>query len=136
MQEREEAIAKAHASARSALDLAPNLPEAHSAQGTVLQTLDLNLVAAEAEFRRAVELGPQNASALANLASLLGNLGRLDEAITLRQRAIEIDPLRSSFHQELALDLIPLGRYDEAEAALRKAIELQPQAAKATPGWR
>ena len=129
VQEREEATAKAHASARSALDLAPNLPEAHSAQGTVLQTLDLNLVAAEAEFRRAVELGPRNASALANLASLLGNLGRLDEAITLRQRAIEIDPLRSSFHQELALDLIPLGRYDEAEAALRKAIELQPQAA-------
>ena len=129
VQEREEAIAKAHASARSALDLAPNLPEAHSAQGTVLQTLDLNLVAAEAEFRRAVELGPQNASALANLASLLGNLGRLDEAITLRQRAIEIDPLRASFHQELAFDLIPLGRYDEAEAALRKAIELQPQAA-------
>jgi len=129
MQEREEAIAKAHASARSALDLAPNLPEAHSALGTVLQTLDLNLVAAEAEFRRAVELGPQNASALANLASLLGDLGRLDESITLRQRAIEIDPLRASFHQGLALDLIPLGRYDEAEAALRKAIELQPQAA-------
>jgi TolB-like protein/Flp pilus assembly protein TadD len=129
VQEREEAIAKAHASARSALDLAPNLPEAHSAQGTVLQTLDLNLVAAEAEFRRAVELGPQNASALANLASLLDDLGRLDEAITLRQRAIEIDPLRASFHQELAFDLIPLGRYDEAEAALRKAIELQPQAA-------
>ena len=37
---------------------------------------------------------------LANLASLLGNLGRLDEAITLRQRAIEIDPLRASSHQE------------------------------------
>jgi TolB-like protein/Flp pilus assembly protein TadD len=129
VQEREEAIAKAHASARSALDLAPNLPEAHSAQGTVLQTLDLNLVAAEAEFRRAVELGPQNASALANLSSLLADLGRLDEAITLRQRVIEIDPLRASFHQGLALDLIPLGRYDEAEAALRKAIELQPQAA-------
>jgi TolB-like protein/Flp pilus assembly protein TadD len=129
VQEREEAIAKARASARIALDLAPNLPEAHSALGTVLQTLDLNLVAAEAEFRRAVELGPQNASALANLASLLGNLGRLDEAITLRQRAIEIDPLRASFHQGLALDLIPLGRYDEAEAALRNAIELQPQAA-------
>jgi len=129
VQEREEAIAKAHASARSALDLAPNLPEAHSALGTVLQTLDLNLVAAEAEFRRAVELGPQNASALANLAALLGDLGRLDESITLRQRAIEIDPLRASFHQGLALDLIPLGRYDEAEAALRKAIELQPQAA-------
>jgi len=129
VQEREEAIAKAHASARSALDLAPNLPEAHSALGTVLQTLDLNLVAAEAEFRRAVELGPQNASALANLASLLGDLGRLDESITLRQRAIEIDPLRASFHEGLALELIPLGRYDEAEAALRKAIELQPQAA-------
>ena len=128
-QEREEAMATARASARSALELDPNLSEAHSAQGAVLVNLDLNLVAAEAEFRRAVELAPQNASAVSNLAALLSNLGRLDEAVALMERAIAIDPLRFSSHYNLAGYLVALGRYDEAEAALRKAIELQPQGA-------
>jgi len=129
VQEREEAIATARASARSALFLDPNLSEAHSAQSLVLEDLDFNLVAAEAEYHRAVELAPQNPEAVANLALLMSDLGRLDEAIKLRQRAIAIDPLRAGFHQGLASSLIPLGRYDEAEAALHKAIELQPQAA-------
>ena len=129
VQEREEAIETARASARSALELDPNLTEAHTAQGAVLRDLDVNLVAAEAEYRRAFELAPQNASAVNGLALLLSSLGRLDEAVALTQRAIAIDPLRVSLHTNLALYLIAPGRYDEAEAALRKAIELQPQAA-------
>ena len=129
-QEREEATAQSRASARSALALDPNLPEAHSAQGAVLANLDLNLVAAEAEYRRAVELGPQNVSAVSNLAGLVEFFGRLDEAVALGQRTIAIDPLGAGFHFNLALRLIALGRYDEAEAALRKAIELQPQGAQ------
>src|SRR5215831_4397728 len=129
VQEREEAIETARASARSALELDPNLTEAHTAQGVVLRDLDVNLVAAEAEYRRAFELAPQNASAVNGLALLLSSLGRLDEAVALTQRAIAIDPLRVSLHTNLALYLIAPGRYDEAETALRKAIELQPQAA-------
>jgi serine/threonine-protein kinase len=129
VQEREEAIETARASAQSALELDPNLTEAHTAQGAVLRDLDLNLVAAEVEYRRAFELAPQNASAVNGLALLLSSLGRLDEAVALTQRAIAIDPLRVTLHTNLALYLIAPGRYDEAEAALRKAIELQPQAA-------
>jgi Flp pilus assembly protein TadD len=129
VQEREEAIAKARASARTALDLDPNLPDSYSARGAILETLDVNLVAAEAEFRRAVELAPQNASAVGGLGRLTATLGRLDEAVALTQRAIAIDPL-ANFQSNLGLYLVPLGRYDEAEAALRKAIELQPQASQ------
>ena len=44
----------------SALELDPNLAEAHSAQGVVLRDIDFNFAAAEAEFRRAFELAPQN----------------------------------------------------------------------------
>src|SRR5262245_14891295 len=98
VQEREEAIETARASARSALELDPNLTEAHTAQGAVLRDLDVNLVAAEAEYRRAFELAPQNASAVNGLALLLSSLGRLDEAVALTQRAIAIDPLRVSLH--------------------------------------
>jgi TolB-like protein/Tfp pilus assembly protein PilF len=128
-EEREKAIAKARASAKRALGLDPNLAEAHLAQGGVLRDLDFNFAAAEAEFRRALELAPQNAGVTSNLAFLIAMLGRLDEAVPLLQRAIALDPLRTLSHDNLAIILIALGRYDEAEAALRKAIELQPQSA-------
>src|SRR5438132_3327282 len=81
--EREESIAKACASAKRALELDPNLADAHLAQGGILELLDFNFAAAEAELRRAVELAPQNPYAIANVALLLSALGRLDEAVAL-----------------------------------------------------
>ena len=126
----EELIATARASAKRSLELDPNLADAHQAKGVTLSDNDLNFVEAEAEYRRALELAPQNASMPGSFALLVARLGRLDEAVALGQRAIAIEPLRAYLHQNLSLYLTPLGRYDEAEAALRKAIELQPQAAQ------
>src|SRR5437763_6350746 len=128
--EGQEAIAKARASAKSALALDPNLADAHSAQGRIFENVDFNLAGAEAEYRRAVELAPQNPAVTSNLANVLAVLGRLDEAVTLGQQAIVLDPLRSASHFNFAVSLIPLGRYDEAEAAVRKSIALQPQSAQ------
>src|SRR5436190_4093484 len=107
--EGQEAIAKARASARRALELDPNLADAHLAQGRILELVDFNFAAAEAEFRRAFELSPQNPAVTANLADLLAVLGRLDEAVALGQRAIALEPLRAASHLNLALYLIPLG---------------------------
>jgi len=127
--EGQEAIAKARASAKSALALDPNLAEAHLAQGAVLTEIDSNFAAAEAELRRAFELAPQNALATNGLAILIARFGRIDEAIALAQRAISLEPLGVASRQNLSRYLILLGRYDEAEAAVRKAIELQPHSA-------
>ena len=128
--EGQEAIAKARASAKRALDLDPNLADSHLAQGVVLLTNDFKFAEAEAEYRRALELAPQNAGVTSNLATLIAVLGRLDEAVPLKQQAIALDPLRAASHVGLATNLTALGRYDEAEAAVRKAIELQPQSAQ------
>jgi serine/threonine-protein kinase len=128
--EAQEATAKARASAERALELDPNLAEAHAAQGAVLQRVDYNFTAAEAELCRARELAPQNAAVTGNLATLMATLGRLDEAVALLQQAIALDPLRIVSFGNLAVNLTTLGRYDEAEAAVRKAIALQPQAAQ------
>ena len=125
--EREEATAKARTSAKRALDLDPDLADAHRAQAAIFESVDFNFGGAEVEYRRALELAPQIASVTSNLAFLLSELGRLEEAVTLNQRAIGLEPLRSQSHISLAVILMALGRYDEAEAALRKAIELQPQ---------
>jgi len=128
--EKEEAMAKARASAKRALELDPSLSEAHLAQALVLELLDFNFAGAEAEFRRALELSPQNVSATNNLAKLMADLGRMDEAVALAQRAIALDPLRTQSYVPLAVCLIALGRYDEAESVQRKAIALQPQSAQ------
>ena len=125
-----EAIAKARASAQSALALDPNLAEAHSAQGLVLKDIDFNFAGAEAEYRRAFEFAPQNPAVISSLANLVAELGRLDEGVALARRAIALDPLRTQPHFNLAIYLISLRLYDEAEAAMRKAIALQPQSAQ------
>jgi TolB-like protein len=125
----EELIATARASAKRSLELDPNLADAHSAQGEILADIDFNFVEAEAEFRRALELAPQDAAIISSLALVMSTLGRLDEAVALGERAIALEPLRGGSHRNLSVNLTLLGRYDEAEAAVRKAIELQPQAA-------
>jgi TolB-like protein/Flp pilus assembly protein TadD len=125
----EELKTTAHASAKRALELDPNLADAHVAQGLTLRDIDLNFVEPEAEFRRALELAPQDPNVTVALGNQMAVLGRLDEAVALEQAAIALDPLRSGSHQQLAFALTALGRYDEAEAAMRKAIALEPHAA-------
>ena len=85
----EELIATARASAKRSLELDPNLADAHSAQGWILRDIDLNFIAAEAEFRRALELAPQDLSTTRWLlsASKWPGPGRLDEAVALMQAA-------------------------------------------------
>ncbi len=123
-------IAKARDSAERALELDPNLAEAHRVKAVILDNVDLYSAAAEAEYRRALELAPHDAAVMQNLAGLSASHGRLEEAVALMQRAIALEPLRTNSLTNLAGYLTALGRYDEAEAALRKAIELQPQSAK------
>ena len=67
--------------------------------------IDFNFAEAEAEFRRALELAPQNASVTEDFATLLARLGRLDEAAALGQRAIALEPLRGALHQNLSVNL-------------------------------
>ena len=128
--EKQEVTAKARGAAERALQLDPNLAEAHMAKGYILHLLDFDFAGAEAEFRRALELAPQDPSTAMTLSGLLATLGRLDEAATVAQRATVLDPLRSGVYSNLAAYLVALGRYDEADAALHKSIAFQPQAAQ------
>ena len=98
----EELIATARASAKRSLELDPNLADAHVAQGEILRDIDLNFVEAEAEYRRALELAPQDPRATAALGNQMARLGRLDEAVALAQQAIALEPLRAQLHQNLS----------------------------------
>jgi serine/threonine-protein kinase len=129
-QEGKEALAKARAAADTALALDPGVGEAHRARGMLLERAEFDVPGAERQYRRAVELSPQDSRATQSLANVTGELGRVDEALELTRHAVVLDPLRSESRFNLAVLLIVLKRYDEAEAALGKAMELQPKAAQ------
>jgi transcriptional activator of cad operon len=120
------ACAEARAAADRALELDSTLVQTHRAKGIVLQYCDNNLLAAEGEFRRALELQPRSSDALRSYAWLALASGRLDQALQLAQRAVSLDPLNSWNFAALGDVAWTAGRFVEAEAAYRKAVELGP----------
>lgn len=125
----QEAYAKARVAAARALALAPNLAAAHFARGWLLQIADFDWHGAEAEFRRALELAPNDGVAKSKLADLLATFGQVDLAVELTRQALATEPLRAAWYSYLAGYLSGLNRLDEAERAIRSAIEIQPAAA-------
>jgi TolB-like protein/Tfp pilus assembly protein PilF len=125
----QEAYAKARAAADRALALSPELAAAHVARGFVLWAADFDWRGAEAEFRRAVELAPNDAHAKFSLGTQLAAFGEVERAIELTREALATEPLRANWYNWLGSYLSGLNRLDEAERAIRRAIELQPGAA-------
>ncbi len=123
------AFANAREAADRALALTPELAAAHLARGDLLQTADLDWRGAEAEFRHALALAPNDSDAKLLLGGQLAAFGELEPAIELTREALTADPLRGSSYRWLAYYLSALNRLDEAERAVRRAIELQPAAA-------
>lgn len=115
--------------AQKALELDPNLAEAHILLGDVYSAR-WQWADAEAEYKRALELSPNNAYAHAGLAWWLLFHGRTDEAIAWERRARELDPL-SIDGVHLGWMLFEARRYDEALRELRSALALQPNDAVA-----
>jgi TolB-like protein/tetratricopeptide (TPR) repeat protein len=119
-----EARAKAMSAARKALELEPDLAEAHVVLADVEQE-QYHWADAEAEYRRALELNPNDADAYSGLSSWLLNQGRTDEALAWAQRGRELDPLAVS-GTNIGWILFQSHRYDEAIHEMRSALALQP----------
>src|ERR1700674_428918 len=91
----------------------------------MLLLFDFKFTPSEQEFRRAIELNPNYATAhhwFGN--SLLVTLARFDEAIKEGQRAVELDPLSLIINADLGSTLMIGRRYDEAIAQLRRTLAL------------
>jgi TolB-like protein/tetratricopeptide (TPR) repeat protein len=125
--DRKETFPKARANALKAMELNPNLAEAHNVLGKLAYDADLDFVTSEREFKRAIELNPNYAGAHHWYSGgPLESSGRFDQAIAEGSRAVELDPL-------LAVNLSDLGRiyfsgrrFPEAKATFERAIALDP----------
>ncbi len=121
-----EGYPRAREAAEKALALDPQLADAHLAMGWIHIYYDWDWAAADASFRRALELEPGNAKVLRAVGGQAMNLGRWDEAIDATNKSIERDPLGPNNYYQLGLILEAVSRDPEAESAFRKAIQLDP----------
>lgn len=117
-------VSEANANARKALALDDSLAEAHTSLAAA-EVLDWKWNEAEAEFRRALDLNPNNAQAhqwYGNL--LLGPMGRHPEAIAELQHALELDPLSLVVNTDLGYAYFIAGDYDAAYQQYEKVLAM------------
>ncbi|MGH7460458.1 MAG: tetratricopeptide repeat protein [Longimicrobiales bacterium] len=128
--DREQNIARGRAALNRALALDPELPAAHGALAFLYDTYDFNFVAAENEYRKALEVDANLSVTLHDFAQMLAALGRFDEALVHARRAAELDPLTPWISSGVGRVLTRMGRYDEALRELEKAQALEPMRAR------
>jgi DNA-binding winged helix-turn-helix (wHTH) protein/TolB-like protein len=121
-----ETLQKSKAAAKKAIELDESLSEAHTALGMTIFWSDWKWTEAESEFKRALELSPNSASAHMFYSHLLSNLGRHEEALAEIRTARELDPLFPFAGALEGQSLSHAGRNDEALDRLRKTSELAP----------
>jgi len=119
-----EAMPKAREAALKAVLLDNNLAEAHAALGVILTEYDYDFAGAEREFKRAIELNPNYATAHHYYAELLSHLGRFEEAFAEYRRALEIDPLSLIINRHYGQSLFYARQDDESLAQLKQTVEL------------
>ena len=107
-----------------ALDLDPNLAEAHAGLGWLEWVWDNELQAAAAHYARAVSLDPSQ-SDIAGL--FLYTLGRVPESIPYFERAARADPVSAAAHSNLGAALLYAGQMERAMEELDTALMLSPQ---------
>lgn len=120
------ATPKAEAAALRALEIDPDLAEAHHWLAVVRSWSNWKWAAAEELFKRAIELNPSYGDARTSYSHLLAVLGRFDEALVQAELAIELDPLNGWFQGIYGVDLHMVHRYDEAIETFQEAIRLSP----------
>ena len=117
---------KAKAAARKALELDDTLAEAHAALAYAVFFADWDWPSTEREFKRAIELNPNNALSHDRYAECLKTRQRFEESLAEAQRAQELDPLSPEIVSQVGTDYLFTRRYDESIAQYQKALDLNP----------
>jgi TolB-like protein/Tfp pilus assembly protein PilF len=108
-----------------ALNLDPNLPEAHSALSNVLFNED-DVVGSEAEARRALELNPNLPDPYWNLSELAAVKGDPEGMVRQIEAAYRLDPIRPDFINRVGVAYFYTGREQEALEFWKKSEQLAP----------
>jgi TolB-like protein/Tfp pilus assembly protein PilF len=120
--ERED-LQKAKAAALRALELDDSLGEAHAALGLAKQ-FQWDMAGAETEYKRAIELNPNYATAHHWYGEFLPTLNRFDDSYAEYQRALELDPLSLAISTDLGMVYYYDRQYDRSIEYLKKLEDM------------
>jgi len=110
-----------------ALEMAPDLAEAHTLRGWLRYWCEHDWAGAEQAFRRALALNPNVALASFGLGFMLLTIGRRDEGIDLVRNARELDPMSLLICTMEAIFLLRLGDAKGCHVRLARVLEFAPQ---------
>jgi TolB-like protein/DNA-binding winged helix-turn-helix (wHTH) protein/Tfp pilus assembly protein PilF len=127
-----EFMPKARAAALRALQIDDSLAEAHTSLALIVQNYDWDWQTAEKEYRRAIELDPNYATAHQWYAEHLAWLGRFDEAFAESERAHQLDPLSLIIATDNGAILYFSRQYDRAIAQFRAVLDMEPNFPRAS----
>jgi eukaryotic-like serine/threonine-protein kinase len=111
---------------QKAVQLDDSLSEAHAARASAL-ALELKWSESEAEFRRAIQLNPNNSAAHYFFAiTVLMPTGRINDALAEFQTALSLDPLSAIVNTNYGCALMEAHRFPEAVAQFQKVLARDP----------
>lgn len=119
-----DAFTRAKSAAIKALELDPNLAEAHTALALATMFYDWDWVSAEEEFKKAIRLNANYPIAHQWYAVYLMAMERPAESLSAIQRALELDPLSLAINTHVGWGFYFSRRYQDGEEQLRKTLEL------------
>jgi eukaryotic-like serine/threonine-protein kinase len=109
-----------------ALEIDPELAEAHASLGLMKQTFEWDWLGAEKEYRRATELNPNYPTAHHWYGLFLCEMKRNDEAIREGRLAQTLDPLSPIINTSLGVTLMSAGEYGSGFELLKRTFDLAP----------
>jgi eukaryotic-like serine/threonine-protein kinase len=123
----QESMPEAGAAAKKAVELDDALPEAHLQLALFHFWYEYDWIAAEKEFRRAIELGPNYAPAHEYYSWYLDSMGRTEAGVGEGKRALELDPLSTEVGANVGTGFYVGRRYDLAIDTLQKTLDMDPR---------
>ncbi|HKZ81980.1 MAG TPA: protein kinase [Pyrinomonadaceae bacterium] len=128
---RKELYPKAEAAVYKALEIDNRLAEVHTSLASLLMLSKWDWVNSEKEFKLALELNPNYATAHHWYSQWFLSMGKLKESLRMISRAAELDPVSQAILKDQGLALYYNRQYDSAIEIARKTLELDPNYAAA-----
>ena len=122
----EDAVNRARAAARRAMEINERLPEVHTSLGVMSMKYDYNFAEAEAQFKRAIQLDPAYPDARRWYSHLLLLTGRAGEAFVESNKARDLDPFSPSLNLNRCRTRFQARQYEAAAECLNDLLKENP----------
>lgn len=123
---KQETVAAGRAALRKAIELDDSLAEPHATLGLLAMNFDHDWEGAEREYKRAIELNPNYATAHHRYGEFLAFMGRFDEGAAEIGRAQKLDPLSLIIGADAGTVYLLARQYDRAIEQCQRTLEMDP----------